>query len=197
VHIIVSRGTIFDVVRSGGGVRTLNGIDLEKLEEALRAVDEQWRDPEKRTVLGRRRARALWRGGMRSTVRTGSGARFEVDEGLEPSAGGPTPTSVEYLIGSLAGCVLLTFVYLATLRGIEVQDAEVSVEGELGNVCNFLGLSDEGTPGFTKVSLTLYVRSGAEEETMRQVFEEAVRRSPVYRTLEGCVSLSTSLRVFR
>jgi hypothetical protein len=58
-------------------------------------------------------------------------------------------------------------------------------------------LSDEGTPGFTKVSLTLYVRSGADEETMRQVFEEAVRRSPVYRTLEGCVSLSTSLRVFR
>jgi uncharacterized OsmC-like protein len=176
-------------------VRTLNGIDLERLEEALQAVEEQWRDPEKRTVLGKRRARALWRGGMRSTVRTGTGGRFEVDEGLEPSAGEPTPTSVEYLIGSLAGCVLLTFVYLATLRGIEVQDAEVSVEGELGNVCNFLGLSDEGTPGFTKVSLTLYVRSGAEEERIRQAFEEAVRRSPVYRTMEGCVSLSTSLRV--
>ncbi len=183
--------------RIGKGVRALNGIDLDRLGEALRTVEEQWRDPEKRPLLGRRRARALWRGGMRSTVRTGSGGRFEVDEGLEPRTGEPTPTSVEYLIGSLAGCVLLTFVYLATLRGIEVQDAEVSAEGELGNVCNFLGLSDEGTPGFTKVSITLYVRSGAEEERIRQVFEEAVRRSPVYRTLEGCVSLSTSLRVFR
>ncbi len=183
--------------RPVGGVRTLNGIDLEKLEEALRAVEEQWKDPEKRPLLGRRRARALWKRGMRSTVRTGSGGRFEVDEGLEPSAGEPTPTSVEFLIGSLAGCVLLTFVYIATLRGVEVHDAEVTAEGELGNVCNFLGLSDEGSPGFAKISITLYVRSDADEERIKQVFEEAVRRSPVYRTLDECVSLSTSLRVFR
>ncbi len=178
-------------------MRILNGIDIEGLEEALRAVREQWSDPEKRPLLGRRRARALWRGGMRSTVRTGSGGKFEVDEGLETKAGEPTPTSVEYLIGSLAGCVLLTFVYVATLRGIEVQDAEVSVEGELENVCNFLGLSDEGSPGFKRISVTLYVRSGAEEDRIRQVFEEALRRSPVYRTLEGCVPLTAHLRVFR
>ncbi|MEM2041909.1 MAG: OsmC family protein [Nitrososphaerota archaeon] len=178
-------------------MRVLNGIDLDKLEEALRSVREQWLDAERRPLMGRRRARAIWRGGLRSTVRTGSGGRFEVDEGLEPKAGEITPTSVEYLIGSLAGCVLLTFVYLATLRGIEVSDAELAVEGELENVCNFLGLSDEGHPGFNRISMTLYVRSGADEARLKEVFEEALRRSPVYRTLESGTGLTASLKVFR
>lgn len=172
----------------------VNGINVEALERALRLVSEQYADPAKRRQMNSRRSRASWRGGMRSVVRAGAG-RFEVDE--DPSGPVSTPTSVEYLLGSLGACLLLTFVYLATRRNVMIEDVEVAVEGELGDLLAYLGLSDEGDPGFVRISLTCYVRSDADESVLREVFTESLRRSPVLRTLAREVELEANLRALR
>ncbi|MCS7117667.1 MAG: OsmC family protein [Thaumarchaeota archaeon] len=172
----------------------MNGIDVEVLEKAIRMVSEQYGEPNRRRQMNLRRSRASWRGGMRSLVRAGAG-RFEVDE--DPSGPSNTPTSLEYLLGALGACVLLTFVYVATRRNVRVDDVEVAVEGELGDLMTYLGLSDEGDPGFVRISLTCYVRSDADENLLREIFSESLRRSPVLRTFMREVELSANLRTLK
>ncbi len=172
----------------------VNGVDVDSLREALRVVEEQSRDVEKRRMMNVRRARAFWSGGLRSGVRAGAG-RFDVDENIGPERGS-TPTSVEYVLGALGACVVVGFVFLATLRGVNIHDLEVALEGEIDNMNVFLALSDEGHSGFRRISLTAYVRADADEDTIKQLFDEAVRRSPIVNTLIHSVEVVPSVRVF-
>ena len=171
----------------------LNGVELELLEEGLKLVEKQAGEPERLKGLNTRRARASWPGGLRARVRAGNGA-FVVDESIGPEPV-ETPTAVEYLLGTLGACVVIGFVYLATRRGVKLHNLEAALEGELDNSLVFLGLSDEGHPGYKRIKLTLYVSADAGDETLQKLFEETLRRSPVVNTLRNLVEVEGALRV--
>ena len=170
----------------------VNGVNVETLKEALKIVEEQSKDVEKRRLMNIRRARVSWIGGLKAKARSGNGS-FIVDESVgEPTE---TPTAVEYMLGTLGACIVIGFVYLATLRNITIHNLEVSLEGELDNINVFLALSDEGHSGYKSISLTLYVSADADEETLRKIFEEAIRRSPLVSTLNNAVEVKGVIRI--
>jgi len=173
----------------------LNGLNLEKLRRSLDIIREQASDADKQAELNVRRARALWTRGLKVKVFCGR-ASFKVDEPVEPTTAVESPTAIEYVLGGLAACVAIGFIYNATLQGIQVDGLEVVAEGKINNILTFLGLSREGHAGFDEIMLKLYVRASASEEALMKVLEYSVATSPVANTMTRWVSLRTELKTF-
>jgi len=171
----------------------LNGIDLDMLKQGLELVREQMQDKDKRRQMNIRRARVSWQGGLKARARAGNGV-FIVDESIGDGQV-ETPTAVEYILGTLGACVVIGFVYLATIRNITIHNLEAALEGELDDIGVFLALSDEGHSGYKRIHLTLYVSTDADEETVKKLFEEAIRRSPVVNTLRNLVDVEGVVKV--
>ena len=167
----------------------LNGVDQEDLEAGLKAIAEQ-----EGARHARKRSRVQWLGGFKfnSFVRNNS---FEVEEPAGPSGSEQAPNSMEYVLGALGACLATGFVLNATRRGVAIHNLEVALDSTQDNVFTFFGLSDEGHPGFQEIRAKLYVQTEADEETVREIWERAVRTSPVGNSLGRAVTITPELSV--
>jgi hypothetical protein len=111
---------------------------------------------------------------------------------------------VEYLLGALAGDLLIGFQAQAARSGLAVRAVEVAVSGALQNPLVHLGVVGEtGSPGLEAISGTLYVDVdvdvgvgvGAGESVLDDVWRETLARSPLVSTLQRGVALNLGLRV--
>lgn len=167
----------------------LNGIDVDALQAALKAVAGQ---PE--MAVARKRARVRWldRLKFRAYVRN---HQFEVDEPTHLAGDNANPTSMEYVLGALGTCLATGFVFNATQRGIAISNLEVSLESTQQNYLVFLGLDTEGHPGFDQVTAKLYVQADAEPAVLRELWEHTLRTSPVGNSLGRAVTLTPEIDV--
>jgi uncharacterized OsmC-like protein len=173
------------------GVTEINGIDVEKLREMIREVAS---NREAVRELNRWSARVRWLNSgfnFRAYVRNHS---FLISEPSELGGPDTSPNAVEYVISALGACLLTGFVFNATKRGIRIRNAEISVDGELDNILVFLGVSNEGHPGYKTIYVKLYVDADADSKTLKDVWEETVRTSPVGNTLIRSVELKTDIK---
>ncbi len=113
--------------------------------------------------------------------------------------GGPysSPISVEYVLSALGACYATGFVLNATKRGVRIRNLEIALEGEIDNILVFLGLSDQGHPGYRRVVAKAYVDADADEKTIKEIWEETVRTSPVGNTLTRNVEIVPEIKVVR
>ena len=167
----------------------LNGIDLQDLEEGLKEVGRQ-----EGARHAKKRSRIQWLGGFRfnSFVRNNT---FIVEEPASSTAQEQAPNSMEYVLGALGSCLATGFVLNATRRGISVHNLEVALDSSQDNVFTFFGLSDEGHPGFQQVRAKLYVQADSDEETLKEIWDQAVRTSPVGNSLARVVNITPELSV--
>lgn len=119
----------------------------------------------------------------------GGGGRTSAD-----GIGSPL-SAVEYLLASLGACLAAGYQVHASRAGVAIDQLEVAVRGQLGNPLIFLGLDDEGSPGFSEASATLYVNADADEALLAEVWATTVARSPIVNTLKGTVALDLNLQV--
>ncbi|MDT7885039.1 MAG: OsmC family protein [Thermoflexus sp.] len=168
----------------------LNGLDVEQLQQLSAQVQA---DPEAARSLNRWTARVRWLGGFkgRAYIRNHS---FVVDEPADLVGQDEAPNAVEYVLGALGACLTVGFVLNATKRGIPLRNLEIALEGEIDNILTFLGLSQEGHPGYREIIVKAYVDADADEETLRAIWEETVVTSPVGNTLARPVTLRPELR---
>ena len=167
-------------------VSTVNGIDLNVLQETVTAIEK---DPE----LGKCRFRASnkWIDGNHNRTRiTGFyGAKqemehqqpFELDADEPPVLAGhdEAPNPVEHLLNALAGCVTTSMVAHAAVRGIHIEELESEVEGDL-DLRGFLGLSDTVPKGYTDIRIRFKVKADTDSmERLRRLTEY----SPVFNTI--------------
>jgi uncharacterized OsmC-like protein len=163
----------------------VNGINLDVLLGTVNAVKN---DPE----LGRCKFRASnkWIGATHNctTVKGFYAAKQEIahkqkfelhadepailagqDEGANP---------VEHLLNALAGCVTTSMVAHAAVRGIEIQELESELEGDI-DLRGFLGLADV-PKGYTAIRVKFKVKTDAKNlETLKSL----ALFSPVYNSL--------------
>ncbi|MEO0158039.1 MAG: OsmC family protein, partial [candidate division WOR-3 bacterium] len=102
---------------------------------------------------------------------------------------------VEYVLAALGGCLTVGFVLNATKNNIKIDALEVSLEGRIDNILTFLGLSDEGHPGYREITAKLYVRASADQKTLEEVWRKTVETSPVGNTLSRTVRIIPQLSV--
>ncbi|QNG17554.1 OsmC family protein [Rhodococcus triatomae] len=117
------------------------------------------------------RASATAHDAVASTVETGQ-HRFEVDEPPALGGGATAANPVEYYLGSLLACQVVTYRFWADRLGIRVDDITARAEGDL-DVRGFFGLDDEVRPGFGEVRVVVTV-SGPEDDVRYAELQEAV-----------------------
>lgn len=101
-------------------------------------------------------------------------------------AGSQTPLSaVEHLISSLGACLAAGYQALASRHGVIIDQLEVALRGELDNPLVYLGLEQEGHPGFSRIGATLYVSADADDQVLEQIWATTLERSPIVNTLNG------------
>lgn len=172
----------------------INGINVESLNNLLEEVKA---DKELVSKITKWSARVTWLGSgfnFKSYIRSHSVLFSEPAElgGLDAS-----PNPVEYVLAALGACYGIGFIFNATKKGIRVKNLEIALEGELDNILVFLGLSDQGHPGYKKIVAKAYVNADADEKTIREIWEETVRTSPVGNTLTRNVEVVTEAKVIR
>ncbi|MGC8948174.1 MAG: OsmC family protein [Thermoprotei archaeon] len=172
----------------------INGIDEELLKSLL---EEARRNPEFVQKINRWSARVKWIGSgfnFRSYVRNHS---FIISEPSELGGPDTSPNAVEYVLSALGACYATGFVLNATKKGITIRNLEIALEGEIDNILVFLGLSNEGHPGYKKIIAKAYVDTDASEDMIKEVWEETVRTSPVGNTLARNVEVTSEIRIVR
>jgi uncharacterized OsmC-like protein len=103
---------------------------------------------------------------------------FVVDE--PPALGGTDegPNPVEYLIGAWAGCLNVVVHTVSEERGIDVQNVDVEIEGDL-DPRKFLGADDDVRAGYQDLRVRIDVESDADDEALETLAAAVEERCPV------------------
>jgi uncharacterized OsmC-like protein len=179
---------------------TTNGVDVERLVATINAVQE---NPD--LARFRFQAQTEWIQGARSRTRFQSfhQASQEVDdrkrplvmEGDEPGVllGTDTaPNAVESVLHALTSCLTVGFAYNAAARGIAVENLEFSIDGDL-DLRPFLGISQEGRPGYEGLQISCRVKSDAPREQIEELCRYVQETSPVMDIVRNPVPVNVTL----
>jgi uncharacterized OsmC-like protein len=179
--------------------RIRNGINVDAIYATLDAIKEQ-------PTLGRFQFRAhnRWMGGAhnRSSIREFYGAGqedlsratpFVVDAGEPPLLLGANegPNPAEYLLHALAACLTTTLVYVAAARGVQLDEVESTLEGDM-DVRGALGVSDDVPNRFEQIRVAFKIKSDAPSEKLQEIVERAQSRSAVFDTVTNPVPVMVS-----
>ena len=182
-------------------VTTRNGIDVQALLGTIDAINAK---PELARFTFR--ASTAWQDGTHSTARIGSflhagaedvtrtaGFTLEGDEPPVLLGRNLGANAVELVLASLGLCYAVGYVANAAARGIEIEEMEYDVEGDI-DLRHFLGISDEERPGFTEIRARARVKApGATREELEELCAYVQETSPVRDVLANGVPVSTSL----
>lgn len=159
-------------------INIANGIDMDVLHKTVSAIKD---DP----TLGRSkfRIRNKWIKGGHNRTTVGdffaAGKENSHKESFLLDADEPEllagedlgANPVEHLLNALAGCLTSSMVYHAALRGIEIEELESSLEGDL-DLRGFMDLSKDVRKGYENIRVTFKVKTDAENlEKLRELTE--------------------------
>ena len=163
--------------------KILNGVNVTTLENVANDIKE---NPELAKCKFRLKNKWINGGYNHSTVGDFYAANqenshlntFELDAD-EPLILVGTDTGanpVEHLLNALSACLTTSLVYHAALRGIQIDELESELEGDL-DVRGFMGLSDEVRKGYENIRVNFKVKTDAENLKRLKALS---RLSPVY-----------------
>ena len=166
--------------------RRLNGVDLDTLMGTVNAIQA---DPA--LGISKFRASNTWLSANhnRSTVTGFYAAKQEIahaqtftmdaDEPAILAGGDQGANPVEHLLHALASCLTTSIVAHAAVRGIEIEELESELEGDI-DLNGFLGLDAEMPKGFTEIRARFRVK--ADPKDMDNIKQLAMF-SPVFNTI--------------
>ncbi len=133
------------------------------------------------TALVTLRAQGRLGAGVSCSIETGQAL---VKAGLHPATGGDglSVCSGDMLLQALAACAGVTLNAVATAIGIELRDATVHVEGDLG-FRGTLSVSKEVPAGFHEIRLGFELDTDADKEKIETLLRLTERYCVVYQTL--------------
>ena len=168
----------------------LNGLHPEKLKE----ITQSFRNPEVlQAVTGPWRSRVQWQGGFRAKayMRTHTVSLDEPD-GLD--ATDTAASAHELILSAVGSCMMVGFVLNATLRGIQIRDLEIAVEGNFADIGKWAGVSD-GNPGYGGIKAKCFVSADADAAALRECWRLAVEGSPVTQTVRLPTPVETEIEI--
>jgi uncharacterized OsmC-like protein len=178
----------------------LNGVDVARLGDTITAIQQ---NPAIATFQFRARNRWIDGGHNRSTIQGFYGAGQEDASRAAPftlDADEPDvllgedrgANPVEYVLHALAACLTTSMIYHAAARGIQIEEAECRLEGDL-DLRGFLGMSNEVRQGYQGVRAVFHVKSDAPADELRALCEF----SPVFDIVRNPVPVSVEIREIR
>ena len=164
-------------------------MDANELKTLQAPLKEKYRQqPASALVTLRARGRAAE--GVACSVET---RRALVNAGLHPATGGDgtLACSGDMLLQALVACAGVTLRAVATSLGLDVQDAEVSAEGDL-DFRGTLGVSKEAPVGFRDIRLRFHLVGSLTDEECTQLIRLTERYCVVLQTLRHAPPVAVS-----
>ena len=176
-----------------------NGVNVDQLVQTVEAVKQN-------PSLARFQFRttSTWQGGGRcqSTIESFHGvgqeqkhSRVHTLQGDEPAVllgEDIGPNAVETVLAALASCLAVGYAYSAAAQGIEIQELQFEIEGDL-DLQGFLGLSNEVRPGFDNIRVRYRVKSDTPRQKLEELCDYVQRTSPVLDIIRSPVPVSVEL----
>ena len=177
----------------------VNGVSLQDLHSTIKAVRNE-------PSLGAARFRATntWKGQALNQTELGkffcAGEEhahkkkfiLQNDEGYVLLGNDDAPNPVEFILHALAGCVTTTTVYHAAARGINIEQLETTLEGDL----DLQGMlqTDPSVPcGYKNIRISMAIKSDASGEKLEEL-KSLFRFSPVFDTLTRAVDVQVNVQ---
>jgi uncharacterized OsmC-like protein len=167
----------------------MNGVDTPTLFATLDAVKAQ---PELARFTFRASNRWIKGTHSRSRAETFTGAggdhahvrayEYDSDHPMPLCGADQGPTPVEYLLGALAGCLTAGIGNIAAARGVELEEVESTVEGDL-DLVGLLGIDTTVRNAYSGIRVRFRIKGDATPEKLRQIVEQSRARSAVYDAL--------------
>lgn len=145
--------------------------------------------------------RNQWEGGSRnfSTAHEFSGANQQLshpkpfvlsaDEPAVLLGSDKAANPVEYLLHALASCLTTSMVYHAAARGIQIQEIESTLEGDI-DLHGFLELDKRVRNGFQGIRVNFKVKADVPDEQLEEIVKLGSGHSPVFDSLTNGVPVS-------
>jgi uncharacterized OsmC-like protein len=176
--------------------RFVNGVNLDTLMGTVNAIQAE-------PVLGSCHFRATnqWVDGAfnQSKVTGFYGAKQEIahkqafhlvaDEPAILAGNDDGANPVEHLLHALASCLTTSMVAHAAVRGIEIEEIESELEGDI-DLNGFLGLNPKTPRGFTRIQVNFRVKAAPED---MEIIESLAAFSPVLNTLTNGVPVQVNV----
>jgi uncharacterized OsmC-like protein len=96
---------------------------------------------------------------------------------------------VEHLLHALAACLTTSMVYHAAARGIELEEVESSLEGDL-DLRGFLDLEPKVRKGYQGIRVKFKIRANVPDEQLHEIAQLGTGHSPVFDSLTNSVPVS-------
>ena len=164
----------------------MNAEDLRSVQAPLK---ERYREsPEAAQITLRAQGRIVE--GVTCKVETGKGV---VVAGLHPATGGSglDACSGDMLLEALVACAGVTLNAVATALGIELRDASLQAEGDLG-FRGTLGVAKDAPVGFKNIRLQFTLDTDASEEQLATLLRLTERYCVVCQTLANPPALAVT-----
>jgi uncharacterized OsmC-like protein len=172
----------------------LNGIDLDGLQQYTALITEQ-----KEEAISSYGITAKWQGGVKSQIATHNQTigskeiakdfKFTIGEPKELLGDDSFPTPQDFLLGGLAGCMMVGFVVGATQKGIKLESVDLKIEGAL-NLRGFLNVDKTAPIGFDEIHFKFYVKGNGTQDDYDTIIKNVQHFSPNYRTITDKVKVS-------
>lgn len=98
---------------------------------------------------------------------------------------------VEHLLHALAACLTTSMVYHAAARGIEIQEVESSLEGDI-DLHGFLELDRNVRKGYQGIRVNFKIKADVSDKQLEEIGLLGPRYSPVFDSLINGVPVSVS-----
>ena len=136
-------------------------------------------------------ASTVWKGGFNCE----SQIRDHTIHMNEPEALGGTdtaPNMVETVLAAYGSCLTVGYTLNAALRGIEIRELKVDVEGDL-DLAGFFGISEEVPAGFSGIRAIVHLEADADEASIQALHDHVLKTSPVGSILTSSLPVATQL----
>jgi len=171
----------------------INGLETENLMNVVEMVKQRWETG--KTVW---KATTSWKGGFK--VETCSREfTLSADEPEMLCGTNTAANPVEMVLQAYGACLTIGYAMNAAVRGIEIHDIKINIEGEI-DLPGFLGLEPpeklgmDKLPGFKNIKAAVKISADADEQTINELHKHVVGTSPVGLTLSRPVMVETTIQ---
>jgi uncharacterized OsmC-like protein len=179
--------------------KVVNGVNVTELFETIDAVKGS-------PVLAKFRFRAKnqWLGGghNRTTINDFHGTCKEMTHTNPMMLDADEPpillgedrgaNPVEYLLTALAACVTTALVYHAAAKGIQIEEVESRLEGDI-DLQGFLGMDDSVPRGYEHIRMKFKIKADVPDEQLEELCRLGPTYSPVFDTVTRAVPVTVEL----
>ena len=98
---------------------------------------------------------------------------------------------VEYLLHALACCLTTSMVYHAAARGIQLQEVESTLEGDI-DLHGFLELDKQVRNGYQGIRVSFKIKADVPDSQLQEITEVGSGHSPVFDSLAHGVPITVT-----